>query len=149
MPGKYAPSPANHSGKVIMTPSGSGITNSGGYDYIYIKGITIRDFGGRGVYMWNGTSHIVLDSLTIMNGGEMGTWWEESSYIEIKNCTVISRANNLNTDDNNYGQRIHHFYIHHNYFHMRNRQFGTGTDHLDNFQVADWGMLFTSIIMCA
>ena len=142
MPGKYAPSPANHSGKVIMTPSGSGITNSGGYDYIYIKGITIRDFGGRGVYMWNGTSHIVLDSLTIMNGGEMGTWWEESSYIEIKNCTVISQTNNLNTDDNNYGQRIHHFYIHHNYFHMRNRQFGTGTDHLDNFQVADWGYAF-------
>jgi hypothetical protein len=142
MPGRFSPSPSGHSGKVVMTPSSAGFTNSGGYDYIYIKGVTIRDFGGRGVYMWNGTSHIVIDSLTILNGGEMGTWWEESSYIEIKNCIVISKANNLNTDDNNYAQRVHHFYVHHNYFHMRNRQFGTGTDHLDNFQVADWGYAF-------
>ena len=142
MPGRFSPSPSGHSGKVVLTPSGSGITNSAGHKYIYIKGITIRDFGVRGVYMWNGASNIVLDSLTILNGGEMGTWWEDCSYIEIKNCIVISKQDNLNTDDNNYAQRVHHFYVHHNYFHMRNRQFGTGTDHLDNFQVALWGYAF-------
>ncbi|MBV6421311.1 MAG: hypothetical protein DAHOPDDO_02586 [Ignavibacteriaceae bacterium] len=142
MPGRFSPSPSGHDGKVIIEPSGSAITNSGGYKYIYIKGITIRDFGGRGVYMWNNASHIVLDSLIILNGKEMGTWWEDCSYIEIKNCTVISKEDNLSTDDNNYAQRVHHFYVHHNYFHMRNRQFGTGTDHLDNFQVALWGYAF-------
>ena len=51
MPGRFSPSPSGHSGKVVLTPSGSGITNSAGHKYIYIKGITIRDFGVRGVYM--------------------------------------------------------------------------------------------------
>lgn len=137
MPGRYSPDPTNHSGKVIMEPSGAGFENSGGYDYIYIKGFTIRNGSGRGVYMYNGTSHIILDSLTIYEMDDMGTWWESSSYIEIKNCIIISKLDNTSpADDNNFAQYSDHFYIHHNFFHMRNGQYSGGTNHLDNFQMS-------------
>lgn len=137
MPGRYSPSPSGHSGKVIMEPSGAGFENSGGYDYIYIKGFTIRSGSGRGVYMYNNTSHIILDSLTIYEMDDMGTWWESSSYIEIKNCIIKSKLDNASpADDNNYAQYCDHFYIHHNFLHMRNGQYSGGTNHLDNFQMA-------------
>ena len=139
MAGKYSPSPSGHSGRVVIRPSGAGFTVDGD-DYIYIKGFEIQNGSFRGFYCYGGTNNLVIDSVTVENCADMGVWFEECSYVEIKKCSIISRLNNGGAaDDNGYGQRIHHFYIHHNYFHMRNGQYGGGTNHLDNFQIADWG----------
>ena len=68
MPGKYAPSPSGHSGRIIIRNSGGVGSSNSGYNYIYLKGLEIRDCNGYGTY-WYSCHHIVFDSLTFINNG--------------------------------------------------------------------------------
>ena len=137
VPGRYAPSSSGHSGRVIIRNSnGVGSSNSG-HDYIYLKGIEIRDCNGYGTY-WYNCHHIVFDSLTVINNRGIGLWSEESSYFEIRNCIVQSRTLFTAADDDNilFQKNAHHIFIHHNYLHMRNQQ--TVGNHIDNIQFANY-----------
>lgn len=138
MAGKYSPDPTNHSGEVIITNSGGAGLSNTGYDYLYFKGISIKNGSSHGTYFYGGSNYIVFDSLVVENNRGVGFWSEESSYHDIKNCVVISHTTEAAQDNDNilYQKNAHHIYIHHNYLRMRNMQ--TADNHIDNIQFANY-----------
>ena len=138
MAGKYSPDHTNHSGRVIITnSSGAGLSNSG-YDFIYVKGIEIRDGSNHGTYFYGGSNYIVFDSLTIVNNTGVGFWSEESNYHDIRNSYVESKANDGSEANDNilYQKNAHHIFIHHNYLYQKNQQ--NAGNHIDNIQFSNY-----------
>lgn len=136
MAGKYAPDATNHSGRPTITTSGYALTNQS-YDWIYVKGLAAIDCTSDRVFNFHtGADHLVFDSLYVYNNRGVGMWSENTSYVEIKNCTIISHTNSSTYDNDCIQSQYsgnHHWFVHHNYLRMRNLQ--TADGHYDNLQL--------------
>jgi len=119
-------------------------------DWIYVKNLYLRRAAAEAFYIHCNVNNVVIDSLDIRENGLEGIkiignddyYLTENGIcaenIEIKNCTIISKSNNLYHEDNCvYVQMAAGLNIHHNYIHQRNKQIGVPPgqhEHVDPLQ---------------
>lgn len=177
--GKYSPSPSGHDGEVIIdhdyAGSNNGIQILGAIHWIKIKGITIRQTGSSGIYMYaNATTanpyRIWIDSCQIYDVGDdeciemlgyfsgtptttnmgMMDTTHHIHHVEISRCYMETPTNRAMGECNIiYGHLTGNLNIHHNTLWQRNLQEGADT-HIDPIQLSysNYGVkIYNNILM--
>ncbi len=160
LPGKYAPNPNGHSGRVILDGDSvrSTIVTIDGRRWVYIKGLETRHGTGRGWNIIGATRHIVIDSVynyehsdhhMAIIGNAWGDDWigdnDSTSLItdiEIKNCVMYGYKNHTNpgADDIIIIDAAQQININNNFLHIQNQQIGTPPGqhkHIDPLQTIE------------
>ncbi|GMV00269.1 MAG: hypothetical protein AMXMBFR51_30010 [Ignavibacteriota bacterium] len=160
LPGKYAPNPNGHSGRVILDGDSvrSTIVTIDGRRWVYIKGLETRHGTGRGWNIIGATRHIVIDSVynyehsdhhMAIIGNAWGDDWigdnDSTSLItdiEIKNCVMYGYKNHTNpgADDLIIIDAAQQININNNFLHIQNQQIGTPPGqhkHIDPLQTIE------------
>jgi hypothetical protein len=136
-------SDAGHSGKAIIdgedTRSNCIVIEQGCgslvRDWIYVKNLYLRRAADEAFYIHCNVNNLVIDGLDIRENGLEGIkiignddyYLTEGGIcaedITIKNCTIISKANNPYHEDNCvYAQMVAGLKIHDNFIHQQNKQ---------------------------
>ncbi len=160
MPGKYAPNPNGHSGRVILDGDSvrSTIVTIDGRRWVYIKGLETRHGTGRGWNIIGATRHIVIDSVYNYEHSDhhmaiIGNAWGDSwigdndstsliTDVEIKNCVMYGYKNHNNPGDDDLiiidaAQKLN---INNNFLHIQNQQIGVPIGqhkHIDPLQTIE------------
>jgi hypothetical protein len=160
MPGKYAPNPNEHSGRVILEQDSirENAVEIDSKKWIYVKGLETRHAVGRGWNIIYSSAHIVIDSVynyehsdhhMAIIGNAWGDDWigdnDSTSLVtdvEIKNCVMYGYKNHTKPGDDDIiiidaAQKIN---IHHNFLHIQNQQIGTPVGqhkHIDPLQTIE------------
>ena len=119
-------------------------------DWIYVKNLYLRRAANEAFYIHCNVNNVVIDGLDIRENGLEGIniignddyYLTEGGIcaedITIKNCTIVSKANNPFHEDNCvYAQMVAGLKIHDNFIHQQNKQIGVPAgshEHVDPLQ---------------